>query len=654
MWSPNATLRRVLALALVAALPVAFASPADAKRVHKLKLTTHVDPKPKKGKKRFRPSARTAALATTWGCDETTSDRASYLSNAPQIKVIYAYAGGATDNLSSYGDMIQADAAAVADKVAAESANTKSVRFDVGGSGGAGDVCTNDARNRLDIQTFHLAQDASYYTDNTFAKVLGELIQSVQPADPNQRVNYVVYLDNVHPPLAKNVAGQADFADAHEHGYDNPINQGRNGRGDLFAVIYGYGGSDFNNGLGADERRVDFLHELSHTLGAVQLNAPHSSGAAHCYDGADVMCYADGGPYFTNGGSMTFDCGGSGFTVPLDCNNDDYFDASPAPGTFLATNWNEYDSVFLCPVAECDSELPAFPVSLTQGRDGRQLTVTADTGGVPIEHYEWNTDNDPIFETDTGTSPVLTTTFEAAGAKKVELRAVKADGSFAYGTITLTARVPVPSLVVSGTRVVGAPITLDASGTSDPDGLIQHYRWDLDSNSIFESDTGLTPVATTSYSTAGTKIAGLMIDYGFGFTQTFTRFDIGSTTAPPADGKPAPPSISVLRIRLAKLLKSGLPLSVRCNAQCRTQFTLSIDAKTAKRFHLKGSRGKPVVIGRVRGQFVAGTVKPVIQLSASAKKALRKARSLKVVLKGSIAQTGVKTLAVNKALLIRR
>ena len=38
------------------------------------------------------------------------------------------------------------------------------------------------------------------------------------------------------------------------------------------------------------------LHELSHSLGAVQNSAPHSSRRGHSYDDHDVMRYDAGGP----------------------------------------------------------------------------------------------------------------------------------------------------------------------------------------------------------------------------------------------------------------------------------------------------------------------------------------------------------------------
>src|SRR5215208_2265503 len=119
-------------------LGLVYALPADAKtkRVHRLHLSHHTDPNRAFHKKRTRRLARTS-LATTWDCVESTADRAPLLSNAPQVKVIYAYPAGATKQLTTYANKIQNDAATVRARVAAESGNAKTIRFDVGGSGNA-------------------------------------------------------------------------------------------------------------------------------------------------------------------------------------------------------------------------------------------------------------------------------------------------------------------------------------------------------------------------------------------------------------------------------------------------------------------------------------------------------------------------------------
>lgn len=75
------------------------------------------------------------------------------------------------------------------------------------------------------------------------------------------------------------------------------------------------------------------LHEAGHTMGAVQNSAPHSTGAGHCWDGYDVMCYPDGGP---TGKAWAPLCPATRF----DCMGDDYFNPRPLAGTYLASHWN--------------------------------------------------------------------------------------------------------------------------------------------------------------------------------------------------------------------------------------------------------------------------------------------------------------------------
>src|SRR4029077_13816758 len=48
----------------------------------------------------------------------------------------------------------------------------------------------------------------------------------------------------------------------------------------------------------------------------------------------------------------------------------------------------------------------------------------------------------------------------------------------------------------------GQQVTLDGSASSDPDGTVAKYEWDLDGNGSYETSTGTNPVATTSYSSA--------------------------------------------------------------------------------------------------------------------------------------------------------
>ena len=86
-------------------------------------------------------------------------------------------------------------------------------------------------------------------------------------------------------------------------------------------------------------------HEIMHTLGAVQPDAPHASGYGHCTDESDIMCYLDGPKTV-----LTHPCPASQESL-YDCNNDDYFSANPPTGNYLKTHWNTASSGWLDPTA---------------------------------------------------------------------------------------------------------------------------------------------------------------------------------------------------------------------------------------------------------------------------------------------------------------
>jgi hypothetical protein len=117
-------------------------------------------------------------------------------------------------------------------------------------------------------------------------------------------------------------------------------------------------------------------HELFHMLGAVDAAAPNSTGHGHCTDEFDIMCYEDSAH-----SEMRQVCGGE-WDQLLDCNGDDYFNPSPAPGSYLATHWNTYNSRFLArgsgQTFQDPDDDPADP-EITDSSSGGSRTGT-DTG----------------------------------------------------------------------------------------------------------------------------------------------------------------------------------------------------------------------------------------------------------------------------------
>ncbi len=119
-------------------------------------------------------------------------------------------------------------------------------------------------------------------------------------------------------------------------------------------------------------------HELLHTLGAVQNTAPNSSGAGHCTDEVDVMCYRDTSTTVTR---MVCDRAGQ-----VDCNNNDYFHPNPKAASYLDTKWNVARSRYLSS-GEAPPPPPVTTVDVpTTGYAGSPWSVRANvsTSGAGI------------------------------------------------------------------------------------------------------------------------------------------------------------------------------------------------------------------------------------------------------------------------------
>ncbi|MDQ1681159.1 MAG: hypothetical protein QOI42_2018 [Frankiaceae bacterium] len=163
------------------------------------------------------------------------------------------------------------------------------------------------------------------------------------------------------------------------------------------------GTAEVFNGECRDDGR-SAAHELGHTLGAVQFGAPHASYQGHCYDGyLDVMCYDDGSipaPMRTgscpDGAARTFDCG-----------HDDYFNANPRAGTYLATHWNVANSALLARTGPSRWDaIPNPTIAITNVTPGSTyaaaaatstpMTVTVNAAGGAVAAVQYYIDDTEI------------------------------------------------------------------------------------------------------------------------------------------------------------------------------------------------------------------------------------------------------------------
>jgi hypothetical protein len=276
-------------------------------------------------------------LPATWCGTERTSDYTGantvFAQSSQQFKLVYAYASDTANRFAGWKDALQADVSLIGRFMGAQSGGRRTPRFDMGTDCGPG---------YLDIQVVALpGTRASYAMD---LDALKADVGAQVPAVYGQR-NVLVLADRMSnaPAYAWYGIGESWITEAASS--SSPHNSGG-----LFAALWvpdtlGVPGTN-PNGWWAE----GMLHELTHNLGAVGAGAPHATGAGHCYDGFDVMCYDDGAlPQPLTEGCPTIP---GVMNQVYDCGQDDYFNVAPPAGSYLATHWNTYNNRYLVACAD--------------------------------------------------------------------------------------------------------------------------------------------------------------------------------------------------------------------------------------------------------------------------------------------------------------
>lgn len=216
------------------------------------------------------------------------------------------------------------------------------------------------------------------------------------------------------------------------------------GLGELFADDRATTGN-YNNG-GPSYARVDApcwgyaeAHELLHTFGAVQDSAPHSTGAGHCIDENDTMCYSD-----TSGSAMASACP----SLPswqVDCSLDDYFNAAPATGAYLATHWNVAYSSFL-EGAPAPPPPPAISMSAPASFYAGNAVAVSASVAVPAGRtfvITWASSRpDCKFLASTGATNTFYCPVTAAGGGQVTARVTDSLGMTSSASKTYQLKIP--------------------------------------------------------------------------------------------------------------------------------------------------------------------------------------------------------------------
>ena len=288
---------------------------------------------------------------------------------------------------------------------------------------------------------------------------------------------------------------------------------------------------NYNDGYAASYARVDAncwssghsvaAHELAHNLGGVQQDAPHSTVNGHCWDEADIMCYADG-----SGVTMKTVCGPAQEQL-LDCNHDDYFNTAPAKGSFLASSWNTATSSFL------DSVL--VQPSRTAAQTGDTVSFTAS--GPAAETWRWSTTSACVLtpgasgqadmvcpSTATGTVTVAATTTDPTSGAVVS-------GS----TSVWLAKAAAATVVVAapGSATAGTPFTVSATATGKAP-----FRYDWAAGSC----TVASPASASTTVTCPSDAAAQFLAVTVTATQSDGQTGRGTATVAVADVSGLAPS----------------------------------------------------------------------------------------------------------------
>jgi len=171
--------------------------------------------------------------------------------------------------------------------------------------------------------------------------------------------------------------------------------------------------------------------------------------------------------------------------------------------------------------------------SVTSGN--APLTVnfngTGSTAVKTITSYAWDFGNG-----ETATGPTAFTTYPTPGTYQARLTVTDSDGDRDVSTKTITVNVPpnVPPTAAIGSSGSGgiAPyaVSFDGSGSSDPDGSVSSYSWDLGNG---RTATG--PTASANYTSPGTYTVTLTVTDNRGATGTATKQIVvtGAANIPP-------------------------------------------------------------------------------------------------------------------------
>ena len=305
-----------------------------------------------------------------------------------------------------------------------------------------------------------------------------------------------------------------------------------------------------------------------------------------------------------------------------------------------------------------------FAATPATGQPGQPVSFDASGSSDPdgtIARYEWDLDGNGSFETDTGSAPTTSRSYAIAGTSPVTLRIT--DNAGASSELTISLRVNAPPTasfaVAPNPARAGVPVTFNGSSSTDADGVIAKYEWDLDGNGSFETNRGSDATASRPYAAPGTFNVRLRVTDGNGSTAETSR-SLQITSIPPTPllsggggltgtAPLLPPSFASSK-RTIKVGKSGR-FSYSLEAQAGLSGTIGLRSAskvrmTARRRISLGTKSFSVPDN--------GIVKVSWKVSRKGMKALKLNRSIRFRATATVRNTAGKTASGSTTLTLRK
>lgn len=294
-------------------------------------------------------SALESGLPQAWCGTQTSQDQTvnSVNNSSPKFKFYYVRASDQPNRFDEVANLMQKSISTIHSYLLNVSNGSRTISIDLGTSCGP---------MYVDIGSLVLPGSVASYQDLTGeidSKTAMDTLQPIADNIPGPPRHFVFLLDGFEP--TNYIRGAGLVALDSSPGPGNHNNDP--GTSAFVATPAGAVDQPVNQHL---PRAL--LHEMTHTMGAVQGSAPNSTSAGHCTDGLDVMCYDDGSPEAAAYNPNVCAPPALSIAYNFDCHNDDYFSANPPAGSYLATKWNVYNSIYLLHCAASDPYCTSAPV----------------------------------------------------------------------------------------------------------------------------------------------------------------------------------------------------------------------------------------------------------------------------------------------------